>query len=66
MAVNLSQDNLDGILYQLTNLNALYEKQHTAKAFIEFPEKFEVTSDDGYSLGAIVFEETEFVFVAAE
>lgn len=66
MAVNLTQDNLEGILDLLKDINTLHTKQQRTKAFIEFPKSFAVTSDDGYSLGEIVFEDIEFVFVTAE
>lgn len=65
MAVNLTQDNLEGIAECLKDIKQVYEKGHTGKAFMEFPEKFPVESDDGYSLGNIVFD-GEWVFVSHE
>jgi hypothetical protein len=65
MAVNLTQDNLEGIAECLKGINQVYTQGHTGKAFMEWPEKFPVVADDGYSLGNIIFED-EWVFVAHE
>lgn len=62
MPVQLTQTNLEGIIECIKGINEVYRKGHTGKAFMEWPEKFPVVADDGYSLGDIIFED-EWVFV---
>lgn len=65
MAVQLTVRNLEGIAECLKGVQEIYIKGHSGKAFMEWPEKFPVVADDGYSLGDIVFAD-EWVFEAAE
>lgn len=61
----LTIKNLEGITECLKGINDLYSKGHQGPAFMEWPEKFPVVSDDGYSLGNIIFED-EWVFESHE
>lgn len=65
MSQTLTVKNLEGVLECLKGLKDLYAKGHSGPAFMEWPEKFPVVSDDGYSLGTFIFED-EWVFEANE
>jgi hypothetical protein len=63
----MTPELLLSISNQLTRLREFYTHQNTSTSVLEFPETFEVTSDDGYSLGKFAFDaDGEWVFVAYE
>ena len=64
----MSPETLESIAQQLTTLNQFFLHQSNSKTVLDFPEDFEVTSDDGYSLGKFVCsnETGLWVFLAYE
>jgi hypothetical protein len=56
------------IANQLLTLRKFFADQTTSESVLEFPEAFEVMSDDGYSLGKFVTSNGtgEWLFVAYE
>lgn len=63
----MTPELLLSISNQLTRLREFYAHQSTSASVLEFPDTFEVMSDDGYSIGKFSFDANgEWVFVAYE
>lgn len=62
----LTAENLEGITQCLQDIEQVYKKGSYSAASMEWPEKFPVVSNDGYSLGDIIFFEGKWVFSPAE
>lgn len=62
----LNVKNLEGIAEVLKEINSLFAMGQKGAVFLEWPEKFPVVADDGYSLGNIIFDDEEWTFESHE